>query len=168
MKQLAVIFALFPVCALADMDSQYGLGLGTQYGGVAGLKYSLSGESNKFYVGAGRADFFHTDEPEEYGLTLGWERALNEKHALGLALRTQTSDGEGYYYPAGYFGLEERTRREDGYEAGLFGTYTYYFSGTHQSGFVAGANIGKLYRKDNVASYFRSGTFTGVHFGYQF
>lgn len=168
MKLLAVLFALFPVCALAQMNSQFGMGLGTQYGGVAGLKYSLSGESDKFYVGAGRADFFHSDDPEEYGLTLGWERALNEKHALGLALRTKTWDAEGLYYPAGYYGLDTLTRKKDGYEYGMLGTYSYYFSGTHQSGFVAGANIGKLYRKDNVASYFRNGAFIGAHLGYQF
>ncbi|WP_299592076.1 hypothetical protein [uncultured Microbulbifer sp.] len=172
MKKLFIAALLAPSTALADFgtqfDSKFGLGLGTQYGGVAGLQYSLSGESDKFYIGAGRADFFESDYPDEYGLTLGWEHALTEKQTFGLALRTSTEDGRGAYYQAGYAGLEEATEKKDGFEYGLFGSYSYYFSGIHQSGFVAGANLGKLYRKDNVRSEFRNGTAVGVHLGYQF
>ncbi|HEY8568994.1 hypothetical protein [Microbulbifer sp.] len=168
MKLLVAIFALFPVCAFATTDSQFGVGLGTRYGGILGLNYSLSGELDKFYIGAGRADLFRKDEPESYGLTLGWERAMNENHALGFAFRTRTINGEGLYYPAGYFGLEESTEKKDGYETSLFGTYTYYFSGTNQSGFLTGANIGKSYYKDNVRSDYKDGVAIGLHFGYQF
>lgn len=172
MKKLFLTALIFPTTALADFgsqfDSKFGLGLGTQYGGVAGINYSIKSNSNNFYIGAGRADFFESDRPDEYGLTLGWERALTEKHAFGLALRTTTDDGRGAYYQAGYNGLEEATEKKDGFEYGLYGSYSYYFSGIHQSGFVAGANLGKLYQKDNVRSEFKNGAAVGVHLGYQF
>ncbi|MBB5210022.1 hypothetical protein [Microbulbifer hydrolyticus] len=164
MKALYLLIALFPGLAMANSDSKFAIGLGTPYGGFAGLKYSVKVNDDIFYAGAGLA---HIDD-SDVGVTLGWERALNEKHGFGFALRGRTVEGGNVYYPAGYFGLDEATRRKDGYEAALFGNYTYYFSGASQSGFLAGANVGKQYRKDNVRSYVRNGTFIGVHLGYQF
>ncbi|QKX18664.1 hypothetical protein [Microbulbifer sp. YPW1] len=164
MKALYLFFALFPCIAMANSESKIAIGMGTPYGGFAGLKYSVKANDDIFYAGAGLAHI----EDSDIGLTLGWERALNEKHGLGIALRTRTVDGGNAYYPAGYFGLDEPTIRKDGYEVALYGNYTYYFSGASQSGFLAGANIGKQYRKDNVRSYFRNGTFIGIHLGYQF
>ena len=164
---LAIGLVFLPALAQADVDSQFGLGLGTQYGGVAGFKYSLGNTSNKFYVGAGRADFFHGDK-EEYGLTLGWEKALTEKHSLGVALRTRTLQGGGNYLIDSNNGQPVYAEVKDGYESFAAGTYTYYFNNSQETGFLTGLSAGKSYRRNNVRSDFRSGMEYGVFFGYQF
>lgn len=166
MKALLVLIALLPACALAQVDSQFGLGIGTQYGGALGLKYSLNLDSSKLYIGAGRADFF--DENEKYGVTLGWENLLNDHHALGIAVRTRTMPGGGNYVLIDDLGQSQSVGVKDGYEAFVNGTYTYYFDSPKDAGFLTGVSIGKEYRRDNVVSEFKSGIGYGVFFGYQF
>lgn len=168
MKTLAVIFLLIPTLALADMDSQFSLGLGTQYGGAAGLKYSLSGESDKFYIGAGRADFFDRNYGERYGITLGWERLLSDNHAIGIAVRTRTDPRDGAYITQTVDGQTERREFKSRYDSFIAGTYTYYLNSATEAGFLTGVSVGATYYKSNVRSSFRSDPDFGVFFGYQF
>lgn len=166
MKVLLIFFALLPACALAQVDSQFGLGIGTQYGGALGLKYSLNLDSDKLYIGAGRADLF--DEEERYGVTLGWENLLNDHHALGIAVRTRTKPDRHGNYVINDNGQPEVIGVKDGYETFVAGTYTYYFDSPKDADFLTGVSVGKEYRHDNVVSEFRSGVNYGVFFGYQF
>ncbi|MCA0892258.1 hypothetical protein [Microbulbifer agarilyticus] len=171
MKQLFLIILLLPITALADtssqFDTQFGLGLGTQYGGVAGLKYSIRGNSNSFYIGAGRADFFKSDD-ERYGLTLGWEKSLSEHHAIGVAVRTRTDPLDGAYIATTIDGQPAYMEAKGRYESFLAGTYTYHFKPSSEPGFLTGVSIGKTYSASNYRNEFLSGLDYGMHFGYQF
>ncbi|WP_288130279.1 hypothetical protein [Microbulbifer sp.] len=165
MRILTILLALFPAWASAAFDSQFGLGTGTQYGGAVGMKYSLNGENNKFYIGAGRSDFFEGDE--DYGLSLGWENALTNKHSLGLGIRTKTRPVGGYYLT----GTAEQPRRKElkkRYESFVAGTYTYYFTSNNEPGFLTGLSVGKTYQETNITSGFKSGIEYGAFLGYQF
>lgn len=167
MKKLAILCSVVPTLAMADIDSQFGLGLGTQYGGFAGIKYSANLDSNKFYVGAGFSKPPHDND--EYGVTLGWERALTDKQAVGFAARTRKlSTGGGNYIIGSYPDDFTTVVGKDGYESFIAATYTYYFTKPTESGFLTGLSAGKTYRKNNVVSEFRSGMEYGVYFGYQF
>lgn len=164
MKKLALLSALLPSLAIADVDTSFGLGLGTQYGGLAGFKFSVTLDNNSLYAGAGLAT--HPDRGA--GVTLGWERALHDKHSVGVALRTrETWDARYRFHPE--TGTRLLDYDDDGaFESRLSGTYTYYFSGTGQAGFLTGLSAGKTYRHTDWSDGFRSGMEYGFHFGYQF
>lgn len=166
MKKLVVFCAILPSFAMADTDTQLGLGMGTQYGGFAGVKYSANMDTNKFYVGAGLSDVPHGTY--RYGLTLGWETALTDKHALGIAVRTKELDGGGNYIIGSYPDNFTTVPVKDGYESFIGATYTYYFNKSIESGFLTGLSAGKTYRHNNVQNELRSGMDYGVYFGYQF
>lgn len=171
MKRLAIgltlLSGLLSSLVHADVETHFGVGVGTQYGGGPGLKYSLGNTTNKFYVGAGRTDFFRGGV-EEYGVTLGWEKSLTKKHSLGMAVRTRTLLGGGSYQIDSDSGQPVYSPVKDGYEAFAAGTYTYYFKDAQESGFLTGLSLGKSYRRNNVQSEFKSGMEYGLFFGYQF
>ncbi|WP_237065511.1 hypothetical protein [Microbulbifer guangxiensis] len=164
MKKLALISALLPCLAMADVDTSFGLGLGTQYGGLAGFKFSVNLDNNSLYAGAGLAS--HPDS--RAGLTLGWERAMFEKHSFGLAFRIrETWDAQYRLQPE--TGTRVFDYDDDGsFESRLSGTYTYYFTGAGQAGFLTGLSAGKTYRHTDWNGGFRSGMEYGFHLGYQF
>lgn len=167
MKKLAILCAALPSLAAADVDSQLGLGLGTQYGGFAGFKYSVNLDANKVYVGAGLAGPTG-DRDHEYGITVGWERALTERHALGLFVRTKKREsGDGVFldYSTTPPTISPMNKR---YESFIGGSYTYYFTGSGEPGFLTGLSAGKTYKNTNIKSEFESGIEYGLHFGYQF
>ena len=171
MKKIFIAALLAPTTALADFgeqfDSKFGVGLGTQFGGVAGFNYSLRNNANNFYIGAGRADFFEGDN-ERYGLTLGWEKLLSDRHSIGVAVRTRTNPLDGAYIattpgdPTTY--MEAKGR----YESFFAGTYTYHFKPSSEPGFLTGVSVGKTYENSNYRSGFNSGLDFGMYFGYQF
>ena len=166
MKNLALLFILFSPVTFALDNSQIGLGLGTQFGGGIGVNYSLSSDSGKYYLGAGRSDAFLGNE--SYGVTIGWEKAINQKHAWGIALRTRTGNGGSYYQ----FDSQNNEVREievsRGYRTFLAGTYTYYFRESTSPGFLTGISVGREYRKNNLISDLRPGFLYEISFGYQF
>ncbi|WKD49405.1 hypothetical protein [Microbulbifer spongiae] len=166
MKNLFLIFFFFPAIALAEVDSQLGFGLGTQYGGFVGFKYSIRSDSNTFYAGLGLAD--PTDE--EYGFTLGWEKNLAEKHAFGFLVRTKESKSfTGVVYLSDPSVTPSRKIiLKDGYESFFAGTYTYYFNRFDEPGFSIGVSAGKSYFNRNLKDGFGDDIEYGAHFGYQF
>ncbi|MFC6979124.1 hypothetical protein ACFQH7_10090 [Microbulbifer taiwanensis] len=154
--------------SMADVDSQFGLGLGTQYGGLAGIKYSATMDNDKIYLGAGLASP-SSDRNIAYGISIGWEKALTDKHALGLAVRTKKREGGGYrsYWdsdatPPTHIHAKKR------YESFVAATYTYYFNNAYEAGFLTGLSAGKTYMNTNVKKEFESGMEYGLYFGYQF
>lgn len=164
MKRMAIFCSILPTLAVANVEHQVGIGLGTQYGGLAGIKYSIKADTDKVFMGIGFAD--RTDE--EYGITLGWEKALTEKHALGLAIRTKSRQGGGNYLTDPYTTPPTYTPVKDGYESFIAGTYTYYFRSSSDAGFLTGLSVGRSYIHNNVRDEFLSGMEYGLHFGYQF
>lgn len=167
MKKLAVLCAIIPSMAMADTNTQLGLGLGTQYGGFAGIKYSANLDKNTFYVGAGFSKPPHDND--QYGVTLGWERTLTDKQALGFAARTRKWSTEGANFIIGSYPDNFTTvAGKDGYESFIAATYTYYFTRSSEPGFLTGLSAGKTYQNNNVISKFQSGMEYGVYFGYQF
>ncbi|WP_323844701.1 hypothetical protein [Microbulbifer magnicolonia] len=167
MRTVVVLCAILPSLAMADVDSQFGLGLGTQYGGFAGFKYSMSLNTNKIYVGAGLAGPTG-DRDDVYGVTLGWEKAITDKHALGLFVRTKKREnGDGVYldYSTSPPDIVSMNKR---YESFIGGSYTYYFGKSSEAGFLTGLSAGKTYENTNVKKEFESGIQYGLHFGYQF
>lgn len=166
MKKLAVLCAIIPSMAMADTDTQFGLGLGTQYGGFAGIKYSLSMDTNKVYVGAGLAGY--TSGDDQYGITLGWEKALTDNHTLGLAVRTKKQESGSGYFVDGSTTPPSLVPMKKRYESFIAATYTYYFGKSTEAGFLTGLSAGKTYKNTNVEQEFKSGMEYGVYFGYQF
>ncbi|SDJ54480.1 hypothetical protein [Microbulbifer yueqingensis] len=163
MKIIAAVCALLPSLAMAATDSQFGLGLGTQYGGLAGFKYSVDLGSSKLYAGAGLAGQGTSSMGREYGFSLGWEAALTDRHALGLVVRTKRpQDNEVALSPAPYGRYKVR------YESFIGPSYTYYFRGSDQEGFLTGFTAGKSYLSSNRDQEFKSGLDYGFHLGYQF
>ncbi|WP_250461073.1 hypothetical protein [Microbulbifer litoralis] len=162
MKKIAAILAILPSLALSDTGPQFGVGLGTQYGGLAGFKFSLNMDSSKVYAGAGLAETGGS-LGNEYGFSVGWEKELNDNHALGLVARTKRpEDNEVTWSPApgGVYKIR--------YESFIGVNYTYYFNGTDEHGFLTGLTAGKSYINSNYEQEFQSGMDYGVHFGYQF
>lgn len=177
MKQLALLGALLPSLAMADIDTSFGLGLGTQYGGFAGIKYSAGINTHKFYVGAGFANLPRAHD-DEYGLTLGWEKALFDRHSLGLAIRTKKDDIPGGFYPDPTSDQPTLVPYKDTYRSFIAATYTFYFNSYDEAGFLTGLSVGKTYRHNSVTDHpeyflepregFDSGVEYGLYFGYQF
>ena len=166
MKKLLLLLILFSPATFALNNSQIGLGLGTQFGGGLGVNYALNSDLGKYYLGAGRTDAFLGNE--SYGVTIGWEKAITQKHAWGIALRTRTGNG-GSYYQFDYQANEvTRFDVSDGYRAFLAGTYTYYFQESTSPGFLTGLSIGREYRKNNLISELKPGFVSEISFGYQF
>lgn len=163
MKILAAICTLIPALAFAATDTQFGLGLGTQYGGLAGFKFSIDLDSSKLYAGAGLGGQGTSSTGEEYGFSLGWEKALTNQHALGIVVRTKRpQDNELALSPAPYGTYKIR------YESFIGANYTYYFRDADTSGFLTGLTVGKSYLSTNREQVFESGMDYGFHFGYQF
>lgn len=165
MKNLLLICFFFPAIASAEVNSQLGFGLGTQYGGLIGFKYSIRSDSNTFYTGFGLADSTY----EEYGFTLGWEKNLAEKHAFGFLVRTKESKSlTGASITDSSVTPSRKIILKDGYESFLAGTYTYYFSRFDEPGFSIGVSAGKSYFNRNLKDGFSDDIEYGAHFGYQF
>ncbi|WP_444909138.1 hypothetical protein [Microbulbifer sp. TRSA005] len=171
----SVIFAgiLFPSFAFAsaNLNNHLSLGVGTQYGGLLGIKYSTTYGTDTFYIGGGLAD----NLDEEYGITLGWERSLNPKHSLGLLVRTKELDWEHYIYENSNLlsaspnnkSLSE-FKYKGRYESYIAGSYTYFFNRYDEASLLGGISLGKSYLKTNKDGSFRDGTELKLHFGYQF
>lgn len=162
MKKWIATLAILPSLALGNTDSQFGIGLGTQYGGLAGFKFSLDLDSSKFYAGAGLAGTGGS-KGEEYGFSLGWEKSLNNKHALGLIARTKRPKDNDFSWPVAPNGVYKIR-----YESFIGVNYTYYLKDADESGFLTGFTAGKSYLNSNYEQEFESGMDYGFHFGYQF
>ncbi|WP_444921655.1 hypothetical protein ACJJID_04410 [Microbulbifer sp. CnH-101-G] len=171
MKSLIFVGILFPSFAFANMDNHFSLGVGTQYGGLLGIKYSTINGPNTFYIGGGLADNFD----EEYGISLGWERSLSPKHSLGLLVRTKELSWEHYIYENSNLlttspndQTSAKFKYKGRYESYIAGSYTYFFNRYDEASLLGGVSFGKSYLKTNKDGSFRDGTELKLHFGYQF
>lgn len=160
---------LLPAFASAQVTNQFGLGLGSQYGGLAGLKYTLGTESNRFSVGAGVRDS-HRDRDDLYGIAFGWEKLLGQHHTLGAFVRTKRDQDVNLIVDMeqGPNGPVYTTVPDDLYQHFIGASYTYYFRPASESGFLGGINLGKTYQYSDSRRNWQDGVDVSIQLGYQF
>lgn len=167
MRKVIVLFAVFSSMSVStNAESFIEGGVGSQFGGFLGAKYSVTTGSNRYFLGAGVSDF-EGASGREYGVSIGWENALSRKHSLGVFVLTEDYD---VYTPATFSqeaGLQPGTL-ESVTSNYIAGSYTFYFSGNDRAGVLAGASLGKKYIHSDFDNGFESGMTVGFQLGYQF
>ncbi|WP_299599447.1 hypothetical protein [uncultured Microbulbifer sp.] len=167
MKTFLVLFGVFlSMSVSASNQSFFEVGVGSQFGGLLGAKYAVAAGENRYFLGAGVSDFRGTSG-REYGVSLGWERALSRKHSLGAFVLTKNYD---VYTPTTFSqeaGLQPGTL-ESVVSNYIAGSYTFYFNGSDSQSVVAGASIGKKYIHSDFNTGLKSEMTFGFQLGYQF
>ncbi|MFI2810687.1 hypothetical protein [Microbulbifer sp. JSM ZJ756] len=169
MKKILFLLCLMPGLTVAKVDTHFGLGLGTQYGGLAGFKFTLGNAGDRFSAGAGIANS-DWDTEDAYGIALAWERLMTDQHALGAFVRTSHRD-LNHVAITRYDAIQDTLvieRAGTFYETFVGGSYTYYFDSAKNSGLSAGINIGKEYTHSDSYQEFENGITWGLQIGYQF
>ncbi|MCL1080307.1 hypothetical protein D5R81_08300 [Parashewanella spongiae] len=135
-----ILMSLLLVSSFPSLaETKNTIGIGYQYGGVFGYKFSSINNNNIYFISAGLVGgaagyqlLLDGEKKHSIGIALGSEVLTSEK---GFGLATYNYYSQGVNKSGFVFGLGIGVRRED--EGGVFGSY-----GKVESKFTADVNLG--------------------------